>query len=485
MQDPAVRSETTPIYTVSGITREIKELLGGRFSEVRVQGEISNFTAHGSGHWYFSVKDAHAVLNCVMFRRTNQRLKWRPAPGDQVVMSGSIDVYAPQGRYNLIVRGMTRAGDGDLLQRIEALKRKLAAEGLTDPARKRPLPRYPRAIGVATSPTGAAIRDILRVIGRRFPAVTIYLAPCRVQGEGAAEEVARAIRLLVRHGRSDVLIVGRGGGSREDLMCFNEEVVARAIAASTIPVVSAVGHEIDVSISDLVADVRAATPSHAGELVVPDRESLGRSLAEVDQRLRAAMARELRRRRERLNTLVLRDPRRRIADGRLRVDELFDRLVFAIRRLVARRRERLGHFVPRHPRQRIVQARRRCHDLCRRLHRSGERMIATRRERLARIALPDPRRDLAWRRERVSHLDQGLRRAMERDLAKRRERVAAAAGRMDALGPTRVLERGYSVVFGPDGKVVRDSASLAGGDELCLRFHRGTARACVASTDAD
>jgi exodeoxyribonuclease VII large subunit len=254
-------------YSVSTLTTELKQALAA-LGPVSVEGEVSQFTAHRSGHWYFTLKDRDAVLSCVMFRGNNQFMRWRPQVGDSVVVQGDLDVYAPQGRYSLITRRMEPAGAGDLQRQLEELKLKLSAEGLFDPARKQKLPQFPRAIGVATSPTGAALKDILRVLDQRFPGLPVYLAPCKVQGVGAVEEICAAIELLNEHGKSEVLIVGRGGGSQEDLFCFNEEAVARAIASSAIPVVSAVGHEVDVSIADLVADLRAATPSHAVELVV-------------------------------------------------------------------------------------------------------------------------------------------------------------------------------------------------------------------------
>jgi exodeoxyribonuclease VII large subunit len=306
-------------WTVTQLTRAISEALATGIGSCRVEGEVSSFTAARSGHWYFDLKDEGAVLSCVMFRGRNRMLSRPPRPGDRIVVSGELDVYAPRGRYNLIVRTLARSGAGDLQAQLEALKRKLAAEGLFDPARKRPLPALPRGVGVATSATGAALHDILKVLGRRFRGVPVYLAACRVQGKEAPREIVSAIELLNDHGKSDVLIVGRGGGSQEDLMAFNDEAVARAIASSRTPIVSAVGHEVDVSIADLVADARAATPSHAAELVVPEREGLLMAVDELDLRLRGSMERTLRLRRERLRRLVLRHPRRLLVEARERV----------------------------------------------------------------------------------------------------------------------------------------------------------------------
>lgn len=324
--------------SVSEFTRAFKAMAERQFGDVRVEGEVSYFTPHRSGHWYFAIKDAGAILNCVMFRGNNQGVRWQPDVGDRVTVGGGLDIYAPQGKYNLIVRRIERAGEGDLQRKLEELKRKLQAEGLFDPARKRRLPWLPRAIGVATSPTGAAFQDILKVLARRFPGIPVYLAPCRVQGEGSADEVAEAVGLLGRHGKSEVVIMGRGGGSQEDLAAFNEEVVARAVAACPVPIVSAVGHEIDVSIADLVADVRAATPSHAAELIVPERDGLLQLIDDHERRLLSLIRREVSRRRELLKRLTPRDPRRKVADARLRADELSDRLLAAMHRYVERRK---------------------------------------------------------------------------------------------------------------------------------------------------
>lgn len=328
-------------FTVSALTAEIGACLDAEFGDVWVEGELSAFKAHGSGHWYFCLKDERAVLNCAMFRGDNVRVRRPPREGDRVVVRGGVDVYAPRGSYSLIVRRMEPAGEGDLRRRLEESKQRLAAEGLFDAARKRPLPAYPTVVGVVTSPTGAALQDILRVIHLRHPGITVLLAACRVQGEGAAAEIVRGIELLNRDGRADVIIAGRGGGSPEDLWCFNEEAVVRAIVASRIPVVSAVGHEVDVSLSDLAADLRAATPSHAAEVVVPEHAALQGWVGERNQRLKDAMQRRVRQSRERLARVRLRHPRQRIERARLRCDELDERLAAVIHRHLSRRRERL------------------------------------------------------------------------------------------------------------------------------------------------
>jgi len=327
--------------SVGELTQRIQQALAAGLGSVRVRGEVSKFTAHRSGHWYFSIQDGGAVLNCVMFRGNNRFIRTRPGVGEELVLTGEIEVYAPQGRYSLIVRRMEQAGAGDLQARIEALKRRLQAEGLMDPARKRPLPSIPRAIGVATSPTGAAFSDIIRVLGQRFPGIPVFLSPCRVQGEQAPREIIEAIQRLIDHGQSEVLIIGRGGGSPEDLAAFSDEAVVRAVAASPIPIVSAVGHEVDISICDLVADARAATPSHAAELVVPEQQALLLHLDDIDQRMLAAMLREIRGHRKRLERLVLRHPGRQIRENRQRLAQLSQQLERAISGDLIRARRRL------------------------------------------------------------------------------------------------------------------------------------------------
>ncbi|MFH1466590.1 MAG: exodeoxyribonuclease VII large subunit [Pseudomonadota bacterium] len=382
--------------TVSQLTRALADLVEDSFGYVRVEGEIGRFTRAASGHWYLSLKDEGAVLSVNVFRGVNARLGWVPREGERVVVTGELSIYPPRGTYSLNARNLERAGAGDLAARLEALKRKLAAEGLFAQERKRPLPPLPRAVGVATSGTGAAVQDILRVIEERWPGMTVYVAPCKVQGEGAAEDIARALRLLQAHGEAEVIIVGRGGGSAEDLWAFNEEVLVRAVAGCAVPVISAVGHETDVCLSDLAADVRAATPTHGAELAVPERAVLEEIVAGLQALLVAAAGRQVRARRERLRALRLRDPRRRVTEGRLRCDELDRRL----------------------------------------------------------------------------HL------AVHRRLERHRARLALQAGRLQALSPVAVLERGYAIAL-KGGRAVRRATELNPGDRIELRLGLGRAGARV------
>lgn len=276
------------VYTVSELTAEVRATLEGAFdAELAVRGEISNFKHHTSRHMYFSLKDDAALLRCVFFHPANARLRFTPADGLEVVARGRVGVYPPQGSYQLYVSALALRGEGELMAALERLKEKLAAEGLFDEERKRPLPRFPRRIGVVTSPSGAAFRDVKNILSRRWPGVTVILRPAKVQGEGAAADVARAVADFDEAGVADVLIVGRGGGSLEDLWAFNEEVAVRAIAASRTPTISAVGHEVDWTLADFAADVRAPTPSAAAELAVPVKEDVR---AEVTQMRLAVLA---------------------------------------------------------------------------------------------------------------------------------------------------------------------------------------------------
>jgi len=294
------------VLTVSELTARLREALEERFPAVWVEGEISNYRLYGSGHAYFTLKDADAQLRAVLFRNRMRRIRFEPTDGLHVMAFGSIEVYPQRGEYQLVVELLEPKGLGALQLAFEQLKARLQAEGLFDPARKRELPRFPRKIGIVTSPSGAAIRDMLRVIGRRFGELHIVIAPCRVQGEGAAAEIAQGLRELNGLGDVDVIIVGRGGGSLEDLWAFNEEVVARAIAASKVPVVSAVGHEVDFTIADFVADLRAPTPSAAAELVVREKQAVVDALVQLRARLERVAARPLRDLERRVDELTVR-----------------------------------------------------------------------------------------------------------------------------------------------------------------------------------
>jgi len=314
------------VISVTDITRQIKMSLEQRFPRVWIQGEISNFKQHTSGHLYFTLKDEGAQISATMWRSRAAGLLFTPEDGMKVIARGGITVYPPRGSYQVDVEQLTPVGIGELQLAFERLKQKLAAEGLFDEGRKRPLPSFPERIGIITSETGAALQDMRTVLSRRFPCVTVLLMPVRVQGAGASDEIAQALKELNQYRNVDVIIVGRGGGSLEDLWAFNEEVVARAIAASEIPVVSAVGHEIDFTIADFVADLRAPTPSAAAELVVPDRLELLEVIRNNEYTMRQALAQMITAKRERVRSLVssyaLNRPRDLIREFVQRIDEL-------------------------------------------------------------------------------------------------------------------------------------------------------------------
>ena len=333
--------------TVSQLNEYVRRSLASdpMLRSLTLTGELSNFKRHVSGHWYFTLKDENAAINCAMFRQSAQTVRFRPENGQRVRLVGSVGLYAKTGAYQFYADAMAPDGTGDLYLRFEALKRKLSAEGLFDASLEKPLPLLPRGVGIVTSKTGAVLHVIARVAGSRFPGMPLYLCPVKVQGEGAAAEIAAGIRLLDALPQADVIIVGRGGGSMEDLWAFNEEIVARAIAACHTPVVSAVGHETDVTVADFVADVRAATPSNAAEIAVPQREALEDAFALLRERVAQAAARQLEHRRLQLNALSARvtaqSPGQRGERLRSALTAALDRLNARVTAALAAKRHRL------------------------------------------------------------------------------------------------------------------------------------------------
>jgi len=433
------------ILSVSQLTRMIRASLEEHFETVWVEGEISNLRVPSSGHFYFTLKDENSQIRAVMFKLQARYLRFQPEDGLQVICWGRISVYEPRGEYQLMVDYMEPSGLGGLHLALEQLKKRLADEGLFDSARKRPLPFIPRRVGIVTSPTGAAIRDILTVIRRRFPGVNVLLAPAAVQGEGAAREIAEGIADLNLTGTVDVIIVGRGGGSIEDLWPFNEEVVARAIAASGIPVVSAVGHEIDYTIADFAADVRAPTPSAAAELVVPSYRDLVARLRELQSRcensVRKALA-DARRSVEETGSR-LQDPRRRLSDIRLRVDDAALRIHNAVQRAMVPRRRSCAF---------------------------AWQALLTR----------DPGRALPEHRRRVSALSDRLSVRVRELLSRARSHLEKEMSQIAALSPLQTLHRGYSITrLRATGEVLVDAGHVAPGEEIDVKLQRGSLHAAV------
>jgi exodeoxyribonuclease VII large subunit len=429
-----------------------------------VSGELSNCRRQSSGHLYFTLKDAGATLGGVLWRQSATRLKFDPRDGIEVVCHGRLELYAPHGKYQLIAERMEPLGAGALALAFEQLKDSLGREGLFEPGRKRALPFLPRRIGVVTSPTGAALRDFLRVLHLRYPALPVLIVPVRVQGDGAGAEIAAALDHLSTVSDVDVVVVTRGGGSMEDLWAFNEEVVARAIARSRAPVLSAIGHEIDFTIADFVADRRAPTPTGAAEILAPVRADLEAGLVLLSRRLRRGLGAAVQERRQRLMKLrfALGDPRRQLADRRLGLAELEERLSAALRSVFEGRRAALRQLRERtdarNPRAELAAQVRRLHQLRAALERAGQRAQALQPRR---VALEQRRARLA---AAARHLLQGRQQAL---------RVACA--RLEAISPQRVFERGYSLTrLARTGQLVRASAEAPPGEEIDVLFGLAT-----------
>jgi exodeoxyribonuclease VII large subunit len=428
------------IWSVGDLTARIRDLLTGEFTDIQVEGEVSNARAAQSGHLYFTLKDPRAQLRCVCFRQQLMRLKFRPEDGLHVLVRGSVSVYENRGEYQMYVEHVEPVGRGALQLAFEQLKRRLDEEGLFDPARKKPLPVLPRCIGLVTSPSGAAVRDVVRILRRRFPNHHLMLYPVRVQGEGAAGEIAAALRYFDRKKLADVIILARGGGSLEDLWAFNEEAVARAVAASTTPIITGIGHETDFTIADFVADVRASTPSAAAELVVRSRLEFDRHLAELRQKLVERMRYRLLKCSHHLRELTTHGGFRSLEDllrrCRQRTDELTAELAEGLRARLDRLRRRLAF--------------------------AGTRLASV--DFRARL------RDLALRLEqRSSGLDARIRRL----LVAKRQSLDRLRLQLDERGPLRVLERGYAICYDAAGNVVRASDAVAIGDRIRVQLSRG------------
>ena len=447
--------------SVSELTEQVRGALESRFAAVWVEGEISNFKAHTSGHWYFTIKDEGAQLRATCFRGMNRAIRFRPSDGLQVRARGRLSVYEPRGEYELCVEGLDPVGTGALRVAFEQMRDRLAAEGLFDEDRKRGLPLFPHRVGVVTSRTGAAIRDILNVLSRRTRTVNILLAPARVQGEGAGREIARAVELLNEHharalkeGRVqdtiDVIIVGRGGGSMEDLWAFNDEQVARSVRASAIPVISAVGHETDITIADLAADVRAATPSAAAELVAAREDEIGAYVQNLTRDLWRATHLRIMDARARVQGAAMShgfdEVMQGLRDARRKVDEAAHRLETLVTRAMQRARRRSDSVTCRLSPIRL-----------------GARVAAAR----TRFSVLCAARDVAI----TSCLDD------------ERAKLMVAVASLDALSPLAVLKRGYALAQDEHGRLLRDAHPVRVGDVVRLRLAEGALRCRVEETE--
>ncbi len=439
------------IYTVSRLNREARGLLEAGLPSLWIAGELSNLSRPASGHWYFTLKDEAAQVRCAMFRQRNLSARVAPRDGLQVLLRARVGLYQARGEFQLVVDHLEEAGEGELRRRYEALKLRLAAEGLFDAARKRAPPRFPRRIGVVTSATGAALADVLHVLARRCPVVPVLVYPVPVQGAGAAREIVTMLVLADARAEVDVLLLVRGGGSLEDLRAFNDEALARAIAALRLPLICGVGHEVDFTIADLVADLRAPTPSAAAELAVPDAAAWLAALAGVAERLAGSARRSLRRWRETL----------------------------------ARTWRRLDGL---HPARALTQRAQRLDELQGRAAAAAGRLLGSGRERLARLRAELAGRSPAVRAAllagRMGHARARLGPALRHRLALVTTRLEAAANGLQTVSPLATLARGYAIATrAADGRLVTDSAQAPAGTELALRLARGRLRAKVTHRD--
>jgi exodeoxyribonuclease VII large subunit len=438
-ENNSLLSDHKQILTVSELTLQVKKHLEKGFEEVWLEGEISNFRSPSSGHYYFTLKDDTSQIRAVIFRFMGRYLKYQPQDGLQIICRGRISLYEPRGEYQISLDYMEPKGAGALQIAFDQLKEKLKKEGLFDPAHKRPLPFLPTTIGVVTSPTGAVIKDMINVIGRRFPNVALLINPVKVQGEGSSQEIATAIATLNRISGIDVIILARGGGSLEDLWSFNEEIVARAIYHSAIPVVSAVGHEIDFTIADFVADLRAPTPSAAAELVVRDKKELARLIVSLSGRLRNRIVQVIETEKQQSVFLHKRLPdlRLRLGDLHLRADDLKTRLAPRVLHLLRLRQEML----------------------------QGKRV---------RLLLRNPRLIIEDAFKRVTLSQKGLTNSIRLVFQQFRQRFETYAGALEGLSPLNVLKRGYSIThLLPSYQIVKESTVLSPGDRVNVILGKG------------
>ncbi|RLW62639.1 MAG: exodeoxyribonuclease VII large subunit [gamma proteobacterium symbiont of Stewartia floridana] len=441
-QQPPANNGAREIFSVSRLVRETRAILEASFPLLWVSGEISNLAQPASGHIYFSLKDEAAQVRCAMFRMKRQRLRFQPENGQQVLIRAKVSLYEARGEFQLIAEHMEPAGEGALRFAFEQLKQKLAAEGLFDTEQKKPIPVPPKQLGLITSPSGAAVRDLLSVLKRRFPALPVIIYPVQVQGEDAARQIVQMLKLAERRQECDLLILSRGGGSLEDLQAFNEEQVARAIHQLSIPVVTGIGHEIDFTIADFVADRRAATPSAAAELVTPDQLEWQQRLHAVTRRLKQNQQQRLQQLQQHFSALLKRlqiqHPKRRLQQQAQRLDELSDRL------------SRQFHFNLLQKHQRID-----------RLH--------------TRLARQTPEQRLKRLMQQTTNLEQRLHRAVTQRLNREQTRFTQLGRDLHNLSPLNTLGRGYAIVSSPTtNAIITDVAEVELGDELQARLHKGS-----------
>ena len=454
MQTPTETQHLAPqrdVYSVTRLNREARSLLEGSFPLLWVEGEISNFSRPGSGHWYFTLKDEAAQVRCAMFRNRNMLLRFQPENGMQVLLRARISLYEARGEYQIIAEHMEEAGDGALRRAFDILKQRLQAEGLFNSEHKKPLPPFPKQIGVITSPTGAAIRDILTTMKRRFPGIPVIVYPVAVQGAGSAEQIAKMINVAAKRNECDVLILARGGGSLEDLWSFNEEIVARAIYACPLPIVTGVGHEIDFTIADFVADQRAPTPTAAAELITPNQNELRQRMEQLTSRMQHLLQVQLQRATERLHWLSrhIQHPGRRVQDWSQRLDETQLRLNNALSHQLRHSLAQVTHLQTR------LQA---CNPSTR---------------------LQSYQSQLAFLQQRVSS-------AITRYMERKSQTLVNLVHALDTISPLATLQRGYAIVTRTENQqILRNTAQVAPGDKIQTQLAQGKLHCKVESIEND
>ncbi|NKF23813.1 exodeoxyribonuclease VII large subunit [Solimonas marina] len=448
----AATGATRTVYQVSELAQLLRSVVEGALPRIWVQGEISNFSRPASGHWYFTLKDARAQLRCAMFKNANLHVRPQPRDGDAVLIRAQLSFYTARGDLQLICEHMEPAGEGALLRAFEELKRRLASEGLFDEHLKREIPKRPRAIGLITSGSGAALHDMCTTLARRYPVAPVYLFPVPVQGTDAPPAIVRALRRLPQLAPVDVILLARGGGSLEDLWAFNDEHVARAIRACSVPVICGVGHEVDVTIADFAADLRAPTPTAAAERAAPDIAEWQLALRQSETRMAVAVERRLQLAAQRCDDQARRldaqHPGRRLHERRQRLDELQLRLRRAQTAVLARHAQRLAH-------------------------------------RTTQLQAATPLRRLTTEQHRLERLQARAGEALRRRLGDARARLLRSEAPLSSLNPLAVLERGYAIALDADGRAVTDAAKLQPGDALSLRLSRGRVTARVDRTEPD
>jgi len=446
------QSQQNNIYNISKLNSEIKRLLEGNFGRVWVNAEISNFVAPSSGHWYFTLKDARSQIKCAMFKGKNRSVSFLPKNGQQIMVRANISVYEPRGDYQLLVDMMDVAGDGLLQQQFEQLKCQLASEGLFASEHKQALPQHVKRIGVITSPTGAAIQDVLSVLKRRNPLVEIVVYPCQVQGQYAAGEIINALNLANQRNEVDLLLLTRGGGSLEDMWCFNDENLARTIFKSRLPIISAVGHEIDVTMSDFVADYRAPTPSAAAEIAVSSTQEQGSRLVHLSQQLLGLINGKLHQHNTRLQRLytriVAQDPKYKLAQQAQYLDELSGRLQLSISKTLGQHQQKANQ-------------------LDQRLHQQS------------------PQNAITQQSERQQQLLIRLKMAMSQLQNAKQAKLHSVMREINSVSPLATLERGYSITYNASGEVVKSTKQLNVGDTLTSQLHHGSITSVVSATDTN